>query len=426
MENPDVIKSFLCPFGWNLKWSVGIFTQWLKFQHTSKQCFTMPQSNGETGCCKGNVLAGLRWITNKYANKYIYKKCSQTPKSLFCQKTSGQASLRWPGVWACLGLHFAGSPQPSGRPRAGESQPLPAPGNAADTRVRAACPRDWKRRALLRVLGRLPHRQPAGRPHFPTGAEREGSRREGRGAEPPRRASCSQQRREPLARPPAKVSRGWGKCRPRRSGREEVWRRPAAAGCNDSGAGSSGGPRSGRGTPACRRTGAVWGERGSPAVTRAARGGASDGGRGRCGWRRYVAVEPRVRTEAARTACCLHGNAAVTYVQTVPTRSKLKVSALDEIWMLECLLPAKYAGCHHTAAQVDLLRTVLAPHCSRLELMWLLLECYPVNLSFWYFGTRFSSLVLAPLCEWCETHVLPSDPNQKKYPFQIWPREHHC
>lgn len=50
---------------------------------------------------------------------------------------------------------------------------------------------------------------------------------------------------------------------------------------------------------------------------------------------------------------------------------------------------------------------------------------FPLSLSFWYFETRFSSLVPAPLCEWCETHVLPSVPSPKKYPFQIWPLECH-
>lgn len=65
-----------------------------------------------------------------------------------------------------------------------------------------------------------------------------------------------------------------------------------------------------------------------------------------------------------------HGQ--VMNVQSVPTRS-----ALDEIWMLECLVPAKYSGCYRTGTQFVLLRTIPALHCSHLELVWLLLECSP-------------------------------------------------
>lgn len=61
---------------------------------------------------------------------------------------------------------------------------------------------------MLRALGRLPQRQPAGRPHFPTGAGREGSRREGRAAESPRRAAPPRlllAAAPGAARPPAKM-----------------------------------------------------------------------------------------------------------------------------------------------------------------------------------------------------------------------------
>lgn len=269
----------------------------------------MPQSDGEVGCCEGNVLAwdGLQINTQKNIftksaaslSKITFLSENQQPGLAEVAKGLGVPRAPFRGLTTAFG--------------AASSRGVTATRSARSGHPRAAaCPRGWRRRALLRALGRLPHRQPAGRPHFPAGAGREGSRREGRAAEPPRRASCSQQRREPPALPPAKVSRGRGKRRPRRSGREEVWRRPAAVECNDSGAGagSSGGPRSGRGTPACRRAGAGWGERGSPTVRRVAPRGASDGGRGRGGWRRYVAVGPRVLLEEARTACCLHGNAA--------------------------------------------------------------------------------------------------------------------